>query len=76
LAGNDKKDGKAAYGAQAMPTRAKPDLLEAMRAVFLREELRAVSDAQLLTRYVAQREDGAFETIMRRHGAMVLGMLL
>jgi RNA polymerase sigma factor (sigma-70 family) len=57
-----------------MTTRLKPDLLGTMRAMFLKEELRAVSDAQLLTRYVVGREDWAFEAILRRHGAMVLGV--
>ena len=31
-------------------------------------------DAQLLTRFVSQRDEAAFETLVRRHGPMVLGV--
>jgi RNA polymerase sigma factor (sigma-70 family) len=36
--------------------------------------VRASSDADLLKRYVAQREDAAFAELVRRHGPMVLGV--
>jgi RNA polymerase sigma factor (sigma-70 family) len=36
--------------------------------------LGALSDAQLLTRYLVQRDQIAFEAIVRRHGGMVLGV--
>jgi RNA polymerase sigma factor (sigma-70 family) len=38
------------------------------------EEARASSDANLLHRYAAQREDAAFAELVRRHGPMVLGV--
>src|SRR5262249_58259845 len=31
-------------------------------------------DAQLLRRFVLQRDEGAFEALLRRHGPMVLGV--
>jgi RNA polymerase sigma factor (sigma-70 family) len=33
-----------------------------------------VSDAQLLERFLARRDEAAFEALVRRHGAMVLGV--
>src|SRR5437879_3347223 len=33
-----------------------------------------LTDTQLLEQYVAQKNDSAFEAIVRRHGAMVLGV--
>jgi RNA polymerase sigma factor (sigma-70 family) len=35
---------------------------------------RARSDAQLLERFISVRDDNAFEELVRRHGAMVLGV--
>ena len=32
-----------------------------------------VSDAQLLERFVARRDEAAFAVLMRRHGPMVIG---
>jgi RNA polymerase sigma factor (sigma-70 family) len=42
------------------------------RAVLLHE--RGVTDAQLLERFLARREEVAFEALLRRHGPMVLGV--
>jgi RNA polymerase sigma-70 factor (ECF subfamily) len=33
-----------------------------------------MTDGQLLERFLAQRDEGAFEVLMRRHGPMVLGV--
>jgi RNA polymerase sigma-70 factor (ECF subfamily) len=33
-----------------------------------------LSDAQLLDRFIEQRDEAAFETLVRRHGSMVLGV--
>ena len=33
-----------------------------------------LSDAQLLERFAARRDEGAFEALVRRHGPMVLGV--
>lgn len=56
-----------------MATNRKSGFLEHLRGAFLRREWNAASDAQLLTRYVQHGESGAFETILRRHGAMFIG---
>jgi hypothetical protein len=32
------------------------------------------TDGQLLARFVADRDEGAFASLVRRHGAMVLGV--
>ena len=42
------------------------------RAVLLHE--RGLTDAQLLERFLARREEVAFEAMLRRHGPMVLGV--
>jgi RNA polymerase sigma factor (sigma-70 family) len=42
------------------------------RAVFLNE--RGMTDAELLERFLARREEVAFEALLRRHGPMVLGV--
>ena len=34
----------------------------------------SLADGELLERFVRQREEGAFEALMRRHGPMVLGV--
>src|SRR5204862_4327679 len=34
----------------------------------------AATDAQLLARYVAQRDEAAFAALVRRHGPLVLGV--
>src|SRR5438552_9528361 len=57
-----------------MSTVLKANLLGHLRGAFLKRELHEVSDGQLLTRYLAHREEIAFEAIVRRHGAMVLGV--
>jgi RNA polymerase sigma factor (sigma-70 family) len=57
-----------------MRTSPSTTLLGQLRGAFLRRELSTASDAQLLTRYLREREESAFEAILRRHGAMVLGI--
>src|SRR6516165_4217732 len=57
-----------------MSTALKLNLLGQLRGTFLKRELSAVSDAKLLASYLADREECAFEAIVRRHGAMVLGV--
>src|SRR5713226_1724195 len=43
------------------------------RAVFLRG-VQDLTDGQLLDRYIVHREETAFESLVRRHGPMVLGV--
>jgi RNA polymerase sigma factor (sigma-70 family) len=45
-----------------------------LRRLALRQGHGGVTDAQLLERFLARREDIAFEELVRRHGPMVLGV--
>jgi RNA polymerase sigma factor (sigma-70 family) len=51
----------------------KPVIQQLCQAALLRERA-AQSDAQLLECFIANREEAAFETLVRRHGPMVLGV--
>jgi RNA polymerase sigma factor (sigma-70 family) len=44
-----------------------------LRKVLLRD-VAGLTDSQLLDSFVAERDEGAFETIVRRHGLMVMGV--
>jgi RNA polymerase sigma factor (sigma-70 family) len=48
-------------------------ILTRLHRAALRQEY-AVTDAQLLERFLARREESAFEELVRRHGPMVLGV--
>src|SRR5262249_45591678 len=45
-----------------------------MRRVTGREQFGVMSDAELLRRYAGERDEAAFEVLVWRHGAMVLGV--
>ncbi len=45
-----------------------------LRRVVLRQDDSAVTDGDLLEQYVRHRDETAFEALLRRHGAMVLGV--
>ena len=49
-------------------------LLRSLRQVTEPADAAAVSDARLLERFVASRDQAAFELLLRRHGPMVLGV--
>jgi Sigma-70 region 2 len=55
-----------------MPSEPSPDVLRQLRQVIRPEEISGISDAQLLRRWVAQRDEAAFEILLWRHGPMVL----
>ena len=57
-----------------MTTRLAGDLLGRLRGALCPRNGGEAPDAQLLTRYLARREEAAFEAIVRRHGPMVLGV--
>src|SRR5262245_49203407 len=44
-----------------------------VRDLVERQRLDALADSDLLARYRASRDDGAFAALIRRHGPMVLG---
>jgi RNA polymerase sigma-70 factor (ECF subfamily) len=45
-----------------------------LRDATLRQDGATLTDGELLDRFIARREDGAFEALLRRHGPMVLGV--
>src|SRR5215831_15020955 len=49
-------------------------MIQHLRRAVLRRELASLSDGQLLGHYIEQRNDAAFEALVRRHGPMVLGV--
>jgi RNA polymerase sigma factor (sigma-70 family) len=49
-------------------------VLEHLRRAVLREQDAVLTDGELLTHYLARRDETAFEALVRRHGPMVLGV--
>jgi RNA polymerase sigma factor (sigma-70 family) len=49
-------------------------VLRLLRRAALQGEAHGVTDRQLLERFLATREEAAFEALVRRHGSMVLGV--
>src|SRR5262249_4973150 len=49
-------------------------LLRHLHRLTVREEVGGLSDAQLLERFASRRDEAAFEVLVWRHGAMVLGV--
>jgi RNA polymerase sigma factor (sigma-70 family) len=50
------------------------NVIETLRRVAARQHPDSVSDADLLERFIAERDEIAFEGLVRRHGPMVLGV--
>jgi RNA polymerase sigma factor (sigma-70 family) len=48
--------------------------LDRLRDSALRQDGAGLTDGQLLDRFIASREEAAFEALVRRHGRMVLGV--
>ena len=48
-------------------------LIRDLRAAVLRREPSGLSDGELLECFVLERDEAAFEALLRRHGPMVLG---
>src|SRR4029077_12797953 len=59
---------------QRMATRQLNGFLRRVRTAMLVHEAEGASDAQLLDLFVAQKDEAAFATLVRRHGAMVWGV--
>jgi RNA polymerase sigma factor (sigma-70 family) len=49
-------------------------VLRHMRRAALLSETAAQTDGDLLSRYLTERDEAAFESLLKRHGAMVLGV--
>src|SRR5262249_6810201 len=45
-----------------------------LRSVMVKQDAMELSDVALLRRYVQQRDDAAFELLVRKHGPLVLGV--
>src|SRR5262249_21161441 len=57
-----------------MATNPLTDVLHRLRGVELLRETADRTDGQLLTCFVRRREESAFEALVLRHGAMVMGV--
>ncbi len=57
-----------------MPNSLMNGVLHHLRRVALRRDGGGLTDGQLLERFLATREEAAFEALVRRHGPMVLGV--
>lgn len=57
-----------------MATTALGTALDNLRRTLLRQEEAGLTDGELLECFVARRDEAAFETLVRRHGPMVLGV--
>jgi RNA polymerase sigma factor (sigma-70 family) len=49
-------------------------VIRQLRSVVARQDTVGLTEADLWQRYVQQRDEAAFETLVRRHGPMVLGV--
>ena len=49
-------------------------VLRHLRDLVATEQTNKLPDQQLLQRFVRSREESAFDTLVRRHGGMVLGL--
>jgi Sigma-70 region 2 len=59
---------------QRMATRQLNGFLRRVRTAMLVHEAEGASDAQLLDAFVGKKDEAAFATLVRRHGAMVWGV--
>src|SRR5262245_59548787 len=57
-----------------MPAAALEGVLRHVRKVLRQGEAAQVGDAERLERFLARRDGGAFEQLVRRHGPMVFGV--
>src|SRR5262252_9901186 len=57
-----------------MPASSLSPLVHHLRRVAFQQDATALTDGQLLERFLNQRDEAAFEALVRRHGPMVLGV--
>src|SRR6516225_1658398 len=57
-----------------MPAVPPSRIIRHLRSVALRQAGEGLEDAQLLERFLAERDEAAFEALVRRHGPMVFGV--
>src|SRR5262245_60203844 len=71
---NPRPTGRASETEAPMPTGQADRLMPTLRRVVLAQQSAARSDGDLLGAFVAARDADAFAELVRRHGAMVLGV--
>ena len=49
-------------------------VIDHLRSVLSKQQAAGITDADLVKRYAQQRDEAAFELLLRRHGPMVLGV--
>src|SRR5262245_1560586 len=69
-----RKQALPSSGASDMATGQLNSVIRHLRKAALREEVGAMTDGQLLERFLTHRDEVAFEVLLRRHGPMVLGV--
>src|SRR5918998_774306 len=62
------------WGPVVMISEQRASMAEGLQQLFGAGTLTALSEGQLLERFLARGDEGAFEAILRRHGPMVLGV--
>jgi DNA-directed RNA polymerase specialized sigma subunit len=50
------------------------NIIQHLRSVLVQQDAARKTDGELLQRYLQQRDEAAFETLVRRHGPMVLAV--
>src|SRR5262249_44050161 len=66
--------GRSPQRGAAMPAGQLQSAVHYLRNLALAREGGQVTDAELLERFIAHRDEGAFELLLGRHGPMVLGV--
>jgi hypothetical protein len=61
-------------GTNTMPPAGITNVIDSLRSAVSLQEALSLSDGQLVDRYVAARDEIAFEALVRRHGPMVRGV--
>src|SRR5262249_60180723 len=64
----------ALFPDQVMKAGQEQDVVGQIRRAFHRPELETLTDGQLLERFLARRDESAFELLVQRLGPMVLGV--
>src|ERR1019366_565713 len=59
-----------------MPTRWMSTVIQHLRKTIGLQDEAGLTDAQLLERFIAHRDEAAFAALVRRHGSMVMGVCL
>jgi RNA polymerase sigma factor (sigma-70 family) len=62
------------HGTNTMPSAGLRNVIDSLRTAASLQEALSLTDGDLLERYVAGRDEVAFEALVRRHGPMVLGV--